>query len=106
MPLEKGSSKKVISKNVGELVKSYEKKGKIGTSHPKSKKKALKQAEAIAYAEAGKGKKKKKQVNENFLLGFIKSLVDDDFKKADKCLQNEVDKIVTNKIKKVVTAIK
>jgi hypothetical protein len=60
MPLKKGSGKKTISSNIKELVKTYEKKGKIGTSTPKSKKAAIKQSVAIAYSKAGKSKKKKK----------------------------------------------
>ena len=59
MPLKKGS--KAISSNIKELVKTYEKKGKIGTSKPKSKKAAIKQSSAIAYAKASKSKKSKKK---------------------------------------------
>lgn len=62
MPLKKGSSKKTISKNIEKEMKKYKKTGKIGTSKPASKKKAVKQAAAIAYSKAGKSKKKK--VNE------------------------------------------
>jgi hypothetical protein len=58
MPLKRGSSRKTIGKNIGELVKTYEKKGKIGTSKPKSKKAAQKQAVAIALSKAGKSRKK------------------------------------------------
>jgi hypothetical protein len=58
MPLEKGSSKKTISKNIEKEMKNYKKTGKIGTSKPASKEKARKQAAAIAYSKAGKGKKK------------------------------------------------
>lgn len=52
MPLQKGSSRKVMSQNIKEVVDSYKQTGRIGTSHPKSKKKAIKQAVAIAYSEA------------------------------------------------------
>lgn len=37
-------------------MRSYKKKGKIGTSKPKSKKQAQKQAVAIALSKAGKSK--------------------------------------------------
>jgi stalled ribosome alternative rescue factor ArfA len=50
MPLKKG--KKNISSNIEELMDTYDKKGKIGTSKPKNKKKAAKQAAAIAYSKA------------------------------------------------------
>jgi hypothetical protein len=56
MPLEKGKTKKVVSSNIGEMVRSYKKTGKIGTSKPKSKEKAIKQATAIALATAGKSR--------------------------------------------------
>jgi hypothetical protein len=59
MPLKRGGSKKIISSNVKELVKTYKQKGKIGTSKPKSKAKAIKQAVAIAYNKAGKSRNKK-----------------------------------------------
>lgn len=57
MPLKPGSSKKVISSNVKELVGAYKEKGKIGSSRPASKAKAVKQAVAIAYEKAGKARK-------------------------------------------------
>lgn len=56
MPLLKGKSNKVRGKNVKELVDTYKKKGKIGTSKPKSKKAAIKQAVAISYRKAGEKK--------------------------------------------------
>lgn len=56
MPLKKGSSNRTVSKNVEELVHSYEHKGKIGNSRPASKKKAVKQAVAISLKKAGKSK--------------------------------------------------
>jgi len=52
MPLKKGKSKKVFSSNVKEIIHSFKQKGTIGTSHPKSMKKAIKQAVAIAYSKA------------------------------------------------------
>lgn len=57
MPLKTGTSNKTISANVSEMMKSFGKKGKIGTSKPKSKVKAQKQAVAIALNKAGKSKK-------------------------------------------------
>lgn len=57
MPLKKGSSKKTISSNIEKEMKSYKKTGKIGSSKPKSKKAAAKQAAAVAYSKAGKSKK-------------------------------------------------
>jgi hypothetical protein len=56
MPIKKGSSQKTISRNIGELVGTYKEKGRIGTSKPKSKSAAVKQAAAIAYAKAGKSR--------------------------------------------------
>lgn len=56
MPLKKGSSQKTISTNIGELVRTFKKSGKIGTSKPKSKEAAVKQAAAIAYSKAGKSR--------------------------------------------------
>lgn len=57
MPLKSGKSNKVVSSNVAELVRGYEKQGSIGTSHPKDKKAAQKQAVAIALDKAGRGRK-------------------------------------------------
>jgi len=52
MPLKKGKSKETISKNIKGEMKKYEKTGKIGTSKPKTKKKAQKQSVAIALSKA------------------------------------------------------
>jgi hypothetical protein len=57
MPLKRGSSQKTISSNIGEMVRSYKESGKLGTSKPKSVKKAAAQAAAIAYDKAGKSRK-------------------------------------------------
>jgi len=62
MPLKKGRSRKVVSENIKELVHSWEDKGKIGYSKPKTKKQAIKQAVAIAINKAGKSRKKSKKV--------------------------------------------
>ena len=59
MPLKTGKSSKVVSENIGEMVRSYKKTGKLGTSKPKSAEKAQKQAVAIALSKAGKSRKMK-----------------------------------------------
>lgn len=59
MPLKSGKSKKVISSNIKEVVDAYKSSGRIGTSKPKSKAAAVKQAVAIAYNKAGATKKAK-----------------------------------------------
>lgn len=56
MPLKQGSSRKTVSHNVKEMVGSWKRKGKIGSSRPRSKKKAIKQAVAISLKKAGKSK--------------------------------------------------
>ena len=70
MPLKRGSSQKTISANIGEMVGSYKKKGKIGTSKPGSVKEATKQAAAIAYAKAGKSRK----MNKGGVMGPVKTV--------------------------------
>lgn len=59
MPLKRGSSNKTVSSNISEMMGSYKKTGKLGTSKPKSKKKAQKQAVAIALNKAGKSNRMK-----------------------------------------------
>jgi hypothetical protein len=59
MPLQKGHSQKTVSSNVKKLVHEYDKDGTIGTSHPASKKKAIKQAVAIALQKAGRSRTQK-----------------------------------------------
>ena len=59
MPLKKGSSQSAVSSNIKTLVDEWEKDGSIGTSHPPTKKKAIKQAVAIALAKAGKSRNTK-----------------------------------------------
>jgi hypothetical protein len=45
-----------VSQDVKKIVHNWEKDGEIGNSHPKSKKKAVKQAVAISLKKAGKSK--------------------------------------------------
>ncbi|RJG06727.1 hypothetical protein D3870_12570 [Noviherbaspirillum cavernae] len=56
MPLRSGKSQETIKTNIKTLVHEYESRGRIGTSHPKSKKKAIKQAVAISMKKAGKSR--------------------------------------------------
>ena len=56
MPLKKGSSKSVVSSNIKTLVDDWKRDGSIGTNHPPTKKKAVKQAVAIALSKAGKSR--------------------------------------------------
>ena len=51
MPLNPNAS---MGENISEIMRSFARKGKIGTSTPKNKSAAQKQAIAIAYREAGK----------------------------------------------------
>jgi hypothetical protein len=45
-----------VSSNIKTLVDDWKKDGSIGTSHPPTKKKAIKQAVAIALGKAGKSR--------------------------------------------------
>jgi hypothetical protein len=88
MPLKKGKSKETISKNIKTEMEKYKKTGKIGTSKPKSKKKAQKQAVAIAINKSKESDKKKttkkktdskkKIVKESF-DNYIKALLMESF---------------------------
>jgi hypothetical protein len=56
MPLRKGTSPAVVSSNIKTLVNEWEKQGSIGSSHPATKQKAVKQAVAISLKKAGKSR--------------------------------------------------
>ncbi len=56
MPLKQGTRPSVVSINIRKLVNEWKKDGAIGTSHPATKKKAIKQAVAIALTTAGKSR--------------------------------------------------
>jgi hypothetical protein len=58
MPLRNGSSNPVVSHNIKTLVDNWKKDGSIGSSHPPTKTKAIKQAVAIALSKAGKSRDK------------------------------------------------
>jgi hypothetical protein len=101
MPLKKGKSKKTISKNIETEMKKYKKTGKIGTSKPKTKKKAQKQATAIALSKARESgakipKKKKTTLKESF-DNYINSLVKKSF-----CLVKESKKEVETEVKNYI----
>jgi hypothetical protein len=51
---------RIISKNIKKLVDDWKISKSIGTSHPKTKKEAVKMAVAIAIAKGVKQKKSKK----------------------------------------------
>ncbi len=56
MPLKKGSTQAVVSSNIKTLVHEWEENGSIGSSHPATKQKAVKQAVAISLNNAGKNR--------------------------------------------------
>ena len=56
MPLKPGRSQATISFNIQEMMRSYEKTGKIGNTKPRNKKDALRIAQAAAYQKAGRTK--------------------------------------------------
>lgn len=58
MPLKKGTSRATVSANIKELVDDWKHDGSIGTSHPRTKKKAIKQAVAIALDTARRSRKR------------------------------------------------
>jgi len=76
MPLKKGKSKKTISRNIKELLNAYYKKGKIGSSKPKNKKKAQKQAVAIALNKAGKTKNESYDIFDRYAYKILKNTSD------------------------------
>jgi hypothetical protein len=59
MPLKRGRSKKTVGANIGTLVHEYDRDGTIGSSHPASRKKAIRQAVAISLAKAGRTRRRR-----------------------------------------------
>jgi hypothetical protein len=58
MSLKKGSSQKIISANIAEMIRSWKKTHKIGNTRPKTLAEAREIATAAAYRKAGRNKKK------------------------------------------------
>jgi len=56
MPLKKGTSQAVVSSNIKTMVHEWKKEGPIGSSHPATKQKVIKQAVAISMKKAGKSR--------------------------------------------------
>lgn len=54
MPLKKGSSRTIINENIEEIMRTYEQKGRIGMTKPRTKRHALQIAIAIAESAARK----------------------------------------------------
>lgn len=52
MPLKAGKSKKTVSNNIAEMMRSWKKTGKIGNTRPKNKAQALKIAQAAAISKS------------------------------------------------------
>lgn len=65
MPLRKGTSPAVVSSNIKTLVDDWKKEGSIGSSHPATKQKAVKQAVAISLKKAGKSRNTKPRGRKN-----------------------------------------
>lgn len=61
MPLKFGKSKKTISQNIAEMMRSWKKTGTIGNTSPINEKEALKIATAAAYTNAKDRKIKRKK---------------------------------------------
>ena len=58
MPLKPGKSAKVHGSNVGEMMRSWKKTGKIGNTRPKTMAQAERIANAAAYSKARSSKKR------------------------------------------------
>lgn len=50
--MKEGYSRETIAANIRELLHKWKETGRIGTSKPRTKKEAMKQAAAIAYEKA------------------------------------------------------
>ncbi|MGH8807441.1 MAG: hypothetical protein ACREX0_06155 [Noviherbaspirillum sp.] len=61
MPLKRGKSDETVKRNIKTLIHEWEAEGTIGSSRPKSKKKAIKQAVAISMKKAGRSRTQQKK---------------------------------------------
>jgi hypothetical protein len=57
MPLKSGSGQRTMSRNIGEMMRSYDKTGYIGHTRPKTRAKARQIAAAASYRNARKGRR-------------------------------------------------
>ncbi|MBC3863230.1 hypothetical protein H8K32_14075 [Undibacterium jejuense] len=58
MPLNHSNSKAAVSANIKLIVDDWKQSGRIGTSHPRTKMQAVKQAVAVALSTADRSLKK------------------------------------------------
>jgi hypothetical protein len=60
MPTSRQKKHDEVGRNIEKIVDDWKQDGTIGNTHPKTKKKAVKQAVAISLKKAGKSKYQKK----------------------------------------------
>ena len=61
MPIKKGRSRKIVRQNIEELISSWKRTGRIGSSKPKTLAGAMAQASAIAYSTVRTVRKRRRR---------------------------------------------